>query len=127
MPDYEHIDLDGPDHESITVQGREPGPQGCAYTLEILPGPHGLDPVCGNADIVLTLEGGERRTATFMTIENIRGFIHAKNPDAPHDAYVWATNLVVVKSLDPGHIAQTVQAMMKRGEIQLVFGAPPAL
>lgn len=125
MPDYEQVDSHGP--APITVQGREPGPAGRAYTLDILPGPRGLDPVSGNADIVLTMENSAPRTATFMTIENITALIHAKNSAAPHDAYVWATNLVVVKSLDPDHIAQTVQAMIQRGEIPLVFGAPPAL
>ena len=127
MPDYEYIDLDGPDAETICLPGREPGVQGRSYTLEIIPGPRGLDPVAGNADIVVTFENGERRSATFMTVENIRSFIDAKDAARPHDAYVWATNQVVVRSLEPQHVADTVQAMIRRGELELVFGAPPEL
>ena len=127
MTDFEHITFSGPDPGAITLEGREPGPQGRSYTLEILPGPLGLDPQASNADIILTFADGERRSATFMTIENVVRFMREKQSGPPHDAYIWAGNLVIVQSLKPEHVAQTVQAMIRRHELPLAFSAPPDL
>lgn len=124
MADYEHITFHGPDPGARTLHGREPGPRGRAYTMEILAGARGLDTRAGNADIILTFEDGERRTATFMTLDNVTRFLHEKQSGPAHDAYVWAGNLVIVASLDPDTVARTVQAMIQRHEIPLAFGTP---
>jgi hypothetical protein len=127
MTDFEHINLEGPDAQTVIQHTHEPMGAGRACTVEIVPGPRGLDHDRGNADVVITFDDGERRTATFMTIANLTRLIDEKNPASPHDAYVWATNLVVVKSLEPETVLETIRAMMRRGEISLVFGTPPEL
>jgi len=127
MTDFEHINLEGPDAHTVILRMQEPCGASRDCTVEIIPGPRGLDYEQGNADVVITFDDGERRTATFMTIGNLSRLINEKNPATPHDAYVWATNLVVVKSLEPATVLKTIRAMMKRGEISLVFGTPPEL
>ena len=127
MTDYEHIDCSSPDNGIATVTGREPVTGGREYVLEIVAGPRGLNARAGNADVIITFDDGERRTATFITLENMRQFFLDKQDAPPHEAYVWANNMIVVRSIDPEHLANTVQSMMRRNEFRLAFGFPPDL
>ena len=93
-----------------------------AHRVEIIPGARELDPDAGNADVVVTLDG-DRFSATFFTVENIRKLVE-DCPGGPDRAYVWSHRMIVVPRLATEQVLRTVADMIRRNELPLAFEGP---
>lgn len=123
-----HRDEDYQDgNEEIVSIDVEPHGGAPGYRIEIIADARGLDPDAGNADVVVAFEDGARWNAAFMTIKNINTLISGQGPNCTEKNYLWAANMVVVQSIAPRDVAQTVAAMILRGEFELAFGGPSRL
>lgn len=76
-----------------------------------------------NVDVEVSLDNGERYTATFFTIENITSILakYKETKECCSGLYFWASDMIVVDKLDDDVIKQTIQDLIKTEELDRAF------
>lgn len=81
------------------------------------------DPVDDNVDVEVKFADGSRFTATFFTLENVRS-LFSKNKitgECSKGTYLWATEMILVESLDRETMLETVRGLIRDGEFEDAF------
>lgn len=76
-----------------------------------------------NSDVIVTLVNGVRYVATFFTYENIN-FLTEKNKQTGENLrgkYFWASNMILIDSIDRTSIEQVVSSLVASGEFVSSF------
>jgi len=85
------------------------------------------DSVDDNLDVEVRFVDGSRFTATFFTIENIRT-LFTKNKltgECSKGKYLWATEMILVETLDRETMKDTVVGLIRDGEFEEAFTKVP--
>lgn len=85
---------------------------------------HAIDEVLSaadeNIDVQIDLLDGRKFTATFFTLRNLKYLLEKfrTTGECAKGAYVWATDMIVVESIDEETIHKTVASLIETGEIE---------
>jgi hypothetical protein len=93
------------------------------FEVDWIEGAQGTDPVDDNVDVLVRLQSGQRYTATFFTLENLRR-LFAKNRDTGECAdgtFMWAANMIIVERLTRDVVNRTIAELLRTGEFEAVF------
>lgn len=73
-----------------------------------------------NVDVEIVLQSGARFSATFFTLRNLSS-LFAKNRitgECAAGLYLWASNMVIVESLDRDTIGRAIQGLIDDSELE---------
>lgn len=86
----------------------------------------GIDPTDDNVDVAVDFENGDRYTATFFTIENLRSLIdrYRESGECANGLYVWASHMIVIDGLTRVNVNRAVEDLIKSGEFGSAFEGP---
>ena len=92
------------------------------YDVRLLHGIEGEDENT-NVDVVVELASGKRYGATFVTLANLRTLMetYRETGECAHGLYVWASDMIVVRTLSKAVIEATVQDLLRSGEFADAF------
>ncbi|OCG14591.1 hypothetical protein A9G28_05175 [Gilliamella sp. Fer1-1] len=91
--------------------------------IKILNYDRDLNQVNDNVDVEVFLDNGKRYAATFFTIENIISILnkYKETKECCNGLYFWASDMIIVESLNDKVINKTIQDLIKNEEFHHVF------
>jgi hypothetical protein len=99
---------------------------GVPYTITWIEGDFGTGPHDDNVDVLVDFVTGERYTATFFTLENLRALMdqYRESGECANGLYVWATHMIVIDHLTKANVERAVQDLIESGEFATAFEGP---
>ncbi len=93
------------------------------YAIDVRQGIDLLDPHFDNVDVEVCFEDGQRYTATFFTLENIRLMMnrYLQSGECNRGKYFWSSDMIIVDRLTEDTIRQTIDYLLATDEFELVF------
>jgi hypothetical protein len=75
-----------------------------------------------NVDVKIILENGDTFFLTFFTIANIQVLLKRYNEtgECAFGTYFWASNMVIVNSLNIENIKKTIEQLIKDNELKMI-------
>lgn len=100
---------------------RRPRPDN--YTIRWMSSPDGVDRDDSNVDVEVTFVDGSRYVATFFTVRNITTLLdrHAQSGESAGGAYLWASDMIIVRRLDDEIIALSIADLLNDGLFESAF------
>lgn len=91
--------------------------------FKIFKGSKELNLINDNVDVEVLLDNGKRYAATFFTIKNIVSILnrYKKTKECCSGSYFWASDMIIVDSLDENVINKTIQDLIKNEEFYTAF------
>ncbi|NUF50230.1 hypothetical protein [Gilliamella sp. ESL0250] len=91
--------------------------------IKILKYDQDVNVVNDNVDVEVCLDNGKRYVATFFTIENIISILsrYKETKECCNGLYFWASDMIIVESLDNNVINKTIQDLIKNEEFHHAF------
>lgn len=82
-----------------------------------------LDLLDDNVDVEVILDNGDRYSATFFTLQNIKSLMmrYQKTGECYSGLYFWASDMIIVEELHPDIINKTIQDLIKSNEFFTCF------
>lgn len=99
---------------------------GQTYRIEIVAGVEALDNQDDNVDVFVWFGNGERYSATFFTVANIKSILgrYEETGECAGGTYFWASNMVVVRDLTISTIHSAIKDLLQTGEFYSIFAGP---
>jgi hypothetical protein len=93
------------------------------YEVKILTGESELKPDNDNVDVFVNFKNGDVYTATFFTLRNIETIFqrNKETGECGSGRYFYCTDMILVESLTPEIIFETVKNLIKEGELNEAF------
>jgi hypothetical protein len=93
------------------------------YTIRAFRGKNATTPLSDNVDVEVIFGTGERFSATFFSLENIRALMtrYRETGECASGTYFWAKDMVVVMSVDDATIAKAVRDLIDTDEFRHAF------
>jgi hypothetical protein len=97
--------------------------KGRGYSIHVLHGLEGVDPIDGNVDLEVRFDDGSRYAATCFTLNNLRSLFekNQRTGECKGGLYLWAKDMVILNELSEAIIAETVAALIAQGEFENAF------
>ena len=91
--------------------------------ITIFKGSEELNLINDNVDVEVLLDNGKRYAETFFNIENIISILdrYKKTKECCNGLYFWASDMIIVESLDENIINKTIQDLLKNEEFYTAF------
>lgn len=76
-----------------------------------------------NIDVYVTLLDGQKYTATFFTLSNIRRILnrYKKSGECAFGKYFWASDMIIVENINPLTIREAIADLLKSEEFESAF------
>jgi hypothetical protein len=86
----------------------------------------GIDPADDNVDVLVDFASGERYTATFFTVDNLRSLLEKfrESGECAGGLYVWSTRMIVVERLTKANVERVIADLLDTGELPTAFEGP---
>ena len=93
------------------------------YKLTIYRGIAPLNSDNDNVDVQVTFPNGERFSAVFFTLRNIEALMrrYKKTGECADGLYFWASDMMIVESLNEKTICKTIDHLLAEDEFGYVF------
>jgi hypothetical protein len=96
------------------------------YTVSWVEDEFGTNPVDDNLDVAVEFATGERYVATMFTVANLQSLLlrYRESGECASGLYVWASHMIVVRTLGRDHIEMVVADLIASGEFSSAFAGP---
>jgi hypothetical protein len=96
------------------------------YSITWIEDEFGIDPEDDNVDVFVDFASGERYTATFFTLHNLRSLLEKfrETGECASGLYVWSTGMIVIKRLTKDNVEKVVADLLDRGDLPKAFEGP---
>lgn len=96
------------------------------YEVSWIEDEFGIDPNDDNVDVFVDFAGGERFTATFFTLENLRSILnkHRETGECANGLYLWTDHMIIIERLTKANVEQAVADLISNGEFRQAFDGP---
>ena len=97
--------------------------KGPDYKILVIEGVEELDPLDDNVDVEVHFDDGRVYSATLFTLNNLHSLFNndESTGDCGGGSYLWAVQMVIVRSLTPDAIAEAVAALIADGKLEQAF------
>ena len=89
------------------------------FTLQMLVGADGVDPIDGNIDVEVVLAGeAERWGTTVYTLANLESLMRKweQSGECGAGRYFWADPMLIVRRLDADNLVEAIEALLDADE-----------
>jgi hypothetical protein len=85
-----------------------------------------VDPEDDNVDVYVHFEDGRSYIATFFTLRNIERLMEKdrRTGESGGGLHFWATDMVIVRRLDPETVRLAIEDIIASGDLEQVFDGP---
>jgi hypothetical protein len=99
------------------------------YKISWVEDEFGVDPADDNVDVLVDFASGERYTATFFTLDNLRSLMerYRETGQCANGLYLWSAQMIIITRLTKANVEQAVAELLATGEFTKVFEGPFAL
>jgi hypothetical protein len=97
-----------------------------SYTVSWVEDEFGTNAVDDNLDVTVEFATGERYVATMFTVANLQSLLlrYRESGECANGLYIWASNMIVLTTLDKETIEAVVADLIKTGEFAAAFAGP---
>lgn len=76
-----------------------------------------------NIDVYVTLSDGQKYTATFFTLSNIKRILdrYRKSGECAYGKYFWASDMIIIENINPLTIREAVNDLLRTEEFESAF------